>query len=125
MKIKIGKRIVGELRDGVFEKHVNRAKHFMRKLNAWGIDAKIFRTHLLPVNARIRIVDEETKTVYECDAATMHTHGSYLHFTGAMDYGTQLFLEESYFTIYPLSQIRRSLESKVEGERIETVNKLL
>lgn len=126
MKVQVGNKIIGVLDGGVFEKHVKRSKHFFRKFGAWGIDAKIFKNLLLPRNALIRIVDEETMIVYECDAHTMMEKGHFLHFKGLRnDFGVQIFLSENEFRSYPLSVLRPRLAEKVESKRIEAVNKLI
>lgn len=100
MKFRLNNRIIGELENGVFTKKVRESQHLFRVLDAWGIDATIFHTHLLPINAKIKIFETERGKVYITDALTYKKKGEYYHFKKAgHDYSSQIFLKRKYFIV--------------------------
>ena len=82
-------RIIGFLDKNVFTKYVKQSKHLYRKLDAWGIDAKIFTDVLKGQANTIKVIDKETGKNYKTDIATFEKQGQFLHFK---PYRAQIFL---------------------------------
>lgn len=100
MRFYFKKKIIGELVDNIFIKKVREKQHLFRVLDAWGIDASVFRNYLLPNNAKIKIFDMENGKVYITDAKTYKEKGQYYHFKKAgHDYSPQIFLSRKYFQV--------------------------
>lgn len=57
-------QMVGELKEGIYRKVVSKKLHFMKVLNAWGIDERIVK-ELVDLGCReIRIRDKDTENIY-------------------------------------------------------------
>lgn len=56
--------MIGYVIDGIFRKKIKGSKHIFRKLNAIGFDYQTMRDVIIPTCKEIRVLDEETKTVY-------------------------------------------------------------
>lgn len=93
MNLRYKNKMVGSLDKGIFRKIVKGSKHLMRIYDAWGIDDTVFEQYLLPLNVIIRILDEETGTVYSTDANTYKSKG----FVKDYGDGLQIFLARKNF----------------------------
>lgn len=90
-----GKRkIIGTLKEGIFRKRVKGSKHLYMKLDAWGIDAEIFKDVLLGQTKQIRVLDTETDEIYFVETEKFDKKGSYLHFP---PHRAQIFLPRRYW----------------------------
>lgn len=63
MEFRFKGKLIGTLHDGVFTKEVDKAKHFCKKYQAWGIDYDSYAS--LPPETKILIFDRKNKTGYE------------------------------------------------------------
>lgn len=85
---------VGELCGQCFYKRVKRSKHLHIKSNSWGIDAEVFK--IIEVECiKIKILDEETDTLYETTPTVFRLMGKYLHHK---PHRAQIFLKINKFT---------------------------
>lgn len=91
MKIQVDGKIIGELVNNVFTKYVNDKKHLYRRLDAYGIDLKVFEEALEPTNAQIVIHSDSG--VYTTYARTYRTHGIVIN----EGFGRQIMLPRKYF----------------------------
>lgn len=73
----------------------DKEEHFMRKLNAWGLDANVL-DFLIGENARIRIKDISNKWEYECLAGDMKFYGK---LEEHKDHRPQYFLPLKHWTV--------------------------
>jgi len=99
MKIRITqddrqKRIVGEFVDEIFYTNRKRSKHFMRKLQAWGIDAKVFDELKERGLKRVVLKDVESNKKVKAEVQDFEKYGKFLHFK---PYRAQIFLNEDYW----------------------------
>ena len=93
MLIKYGTKVIGELEDGIFKKKVKASRHLMKIYDAWGIDLNAFEEHLLPINAQIKILDEESNIIYSTTAKVYQSNGIKKDFGD----GRQIFLSRKHF----------------------------
>ena len=101
MNLKFRDKVIGDLEDNVFRKKVKGSKHLMINLDAWGIDEEVFKKHLLPTNAEIRILDVESDIVFITTASVYDAHGIRKAFG---EYGRQIFLPRKYFELKSKNQ---------------------
>jgi hypothetical protein len=74
-----------------------RSQHFMRKLSAWGLDAKVFNGLYEDRGLRKIILREtEEHKKFEISAKTFKEKGKYLHFK---PYRPQIFVEEKFWEV--------------------------
>ena len=98
MEIKLGRKKIGDFREGTLYKEVVGSRHRFRKFDAWGIDSKLL--HRLPEDAKIQITDIETGKIYKSTRKDYLDNQKYYHFKLVTeDYQTQLFLPLSLHTI--------------------------
>lgn len=91
MEIKLGRKKIGDFREGTLYKEVVGSRHRFRKFDAWGIDSKLL--HRLPEDAKIQITDIETGKIYKSTRKDYLDNQKYYHFKlPTEDYQTQLFL---------------------------------
>lgn len=106
MEIKLGRKKIGDFRNGTLYKEVKGSIHRFRKFNVWGIDSKLL--HRLPEDTKIVITDIETGKVYKSTRKDYLENEKYYHFKlPTEDYQTQLFLPLSMHEIVekaPLTQ---------------------
>ena len=91
------RRLIGYIRDRVFRKKVKGSIHLFKKLDAWGIDAEVFKKKLINEVDEIRVLDEEEGVVYQVGILMFDTHGKYLHFP---PHRAQIFLPKDKWTTY-------------------------
>ena len=72
----------------LFIKEVSRAKHLFKKMQAWGIDARVFEK-LIERGYDVVVHDRDTNGRYRQSAKVIKEKGTYLHFKG---HGAQIFL---------------------------------
>jgi hypothetical protein len=90
----LNNKLIGTLRnDGVFYKSVDKTKHFMRSLMAWGIDSIVLTG--LPPETKILLQDKKLKTQWETTVGEWKNKGYEKNF----GCGSQIFLDEKYFAI--------------------------
>lgn len=93
----VGRRLIGELIDGVFTSHRQSSKHLYKKLDAWGLDIKAYDGMVANDGLHtVRIVDSDTKTTYSTHAENFKKYGTILHFK---PHRTQVFLPLKYWTV--------------------------
>lgn len=86
-----GEKTVGILKDGVFRKKIDMAKHFMRKNRSFGIDFDTFQE--LDPNTKIELVSrDKTYSATWLDFATWGTIENFGH-------GRQIFLNIDKFKV--------------------------
>ncbi len=95
MKLEIGNKTVGILEERYFTKYVKESKHLMKMMDAWGIDWKLFNTHLDDGYITVIIIDTETDKIYTADAWVWRKHGKIKSF----GHGEQIFLARKYFDV--------------------------
>jgi hypothetical protein len=82
----------------IYRKYVRESEHLFRKLDAWGIDAKLFNELILPKSAVVVITDNETNRVYQTTAKNIGENGRYFHFKeGDVSHKAQIFLSRAYW----------------------------
>jgi hypothetical protein len=81
---------IGVLEGGVFKKKVSKKKHFMRKLNSWGMDKRVLDD--LGDEIVIEIFDRDEKKTYTVTAKEFK--GGEIHDYG---FGEQVFLKIDKF----------------------------
>lgn len=92
-----GRRVfIGEVfpEESSFKKRVKKSMHLLKKLDAWGIDAKYFTAVLLPNNYEIIIYDTDDHKHYYTDAETFKKKGEYRHYK---PHRAQIFLSRRDF----------------------------
>ena len=90
-----GKRLIGNIEDGVFTSHRQSSKHLYNKLNAWGIDCKAYDGLLVDKQLHtIRIIDKDTGITYSTHAENFKKYGTILHFK---PHRVQVFLPLKYW----------------------------
>lgn len=99
MKIQItesngSRRMIGTLKGDIFRKRIKGSKHIYRKLDAIGIDAKIFKDVLLGQTKQIRVLDTDENMVYFVSTELFDKKGEYLHFP---PHRAQIFLSRRYW----------------------------
>lgn len=57
-------QVIGKLKDGIFRKKVKKSKHYMRVLNAWGLDVEVVDKLRASKCTEIRILDTESQSIY-------------------------------------------------------------
>ena len=90
------KRVIGLYSEdrGIFRAERKKSKHFYRKLNAWGIDAKAL-DGMEEINLEeVQIIDVENKEKYTADIETIRKFGEYLHHK---PHRAQVFLPLKYW----------------------------
>ena len=83
MKIRLGRKVIGDIENGVFSKTVIREKHLFHSVGehgAWGIDAECFNNRILKECKTIEVFDKQTKSTYKVDVDTFNDKSKYLHF---------------------------------------------
>jgi hypothetical protein len=96
IKTELGNRLIGKFEDGVFTSHRQSSKHLYKKLNAWGIDCKVYDGLLADRGLHtVRIVDSDTKTIYGTDADNFKKYGTILHHK---PHRPQVFLPLQYWS---------------------------
>ncbi len=73
-----------------------RSKHFMRKLNAWGLDEKVFRGLKDKGLQYVVLTETEERKKYRATVKAFCDYGEYLH---VKPYRLQIFLEQSYWSV--------------------------
>lgn len=73
--ITVGGRIIGEVRNGVFVKHVRGSIHFLRKPEAIALDANSLKQAEMAGARSVKIIDTETKKVYQALIGTIRKKG--------------------------------------------------
>lgn len=89
------KRLVGKLHDNIFCKIVYKSRHLYRELNAWGLDAQVFKEFILPKAIKIIILDKTKHVYYEVSVEDWKNNGKHLQFN---PHRAQIFLPLKYFT---------------------------
>ena len=93
----IGRRLIGELVDGVFTSRRHASKHLYKKLDAWGLDCKAYDGMVADQGLHtVRIIDLDTKTTYATHAENFKKYGTILHFK---PHRSQVFLPLKYWTV--------------------------
>lgn len=111
MEIKLGKKKIGDYREGTLYKEVVGSRHRFRKFDAWGIDSKLL--HRLPEDAKIVITDIETGKIYKSTRKDYLDNQKYYHFKLATeDYQTQLFLPLSMHELVEKSPLTKEQEEE-------------
>ena len=87
-------KTIGTLKGNIFRKKVKQKIHLYRKLDAWGIDAKVFKDVLLGQTEQIRILDTDENLIYFVDTKLFDKKGEYLHFP---PHRAQIFLSRRYW----------------------------
>jgi len=80
MKIKINDDLLGEIKNNLFIKCVEKEKHFFKKGNAYGIDLECFEKYAVKNCSFIIIKELDTKKQYFIDIKDFQEHAFYLHF---------------------------------------------
>lgn len=84
-------QIAGELRDGIYRKVVERKKHLMKMFDGYGIDK-----HILDILekdcTKIRLLEKDTKKIYETTPGVFMEKGITKNFDGE-----QVFLSLKYW----------------------------
>lgn len=91
------KRNIGYIKDDTYYKEVNEDRHLMKKMDAWGIDSKLFNKKLRDGGVDF-IVYETPATLYITNPETVEEKGSYLHFK---PYRPQIFLKREHWQKAP------------------------
>lgn len=108
MKVKINEgtrneRVVGEIIDNTFFKQVAKSKHLFRKLDAWGIDAEVFKNIIEKKNLVICVVDIEERKKYTVSTETFRNLARFYHFKKEnTDHGAQMFLPRKEWEVQNL-----------------------
>ena len=90
-------RKIGYVKDKTFYTTRKKSKHFMKKLNAWGLDAETLIEIRLEYGVEeIVILDTESNKRYVAKCSDFDIYGNYLHFK---PYKAQKFLEEKYWKV--------------------------
>jgi len=101
------KRKIGIIKDKVFIKYVKESKHLYRKLDAWGIDAKIYTDVLKGQIKKIIVIDKENNNkTYKTEIEVFEKFGQYLHFK---PHRAQIFLSRRYWNLYEKSNRQQTL----------------
>ena len=88
-------KVAGTLQDGIFTKMVRESKHLMRKLDAWGIDGKLFTNVLSSPQCNvIMLKDKDHDKWYLTTPEIMKKRGEWRHY---IPYGAQIFLARRYW----------------------------
>lgn len=87
-------RVIGKIWNSKFYKEVSKKKHLYEKLDAWGIDAEYFDSHVAKCEL-ISILDKDENIVYEVEPRMYRMVGIYKHFP---PHRAQIFLPRSFFT---------------------------
>lgn len=72
-------RMIGHIVDNIFYKKIIGSKHFYRKLDGIGIDALIFDGMILKQCDLVKILDQETSTLYSASPKLIKQRGHYRH----------------------------------------------
>lgn len=93
--VKLGGRVIGMYysRSRTFVKKVFRSKHYLRKLQAWGIDSAVLKALKEKGCRCVRIFDKESNVLYETTPSKMMNDGVEKDFGS----GAQFFLHEAAF----------------------------
>lgn len=78
-------KVIGFIKDGVLCKRVFKKKHFMKVLNGWGLDKKIFNDHDFK---EVKILDKDDDVMYVSQRSDWLEHGIRKNF----GYGEQIIL---------------------------------
>jgi hypothetical protein len=90
-----GKSVVfGTRENNIFYKRVSKKEHLFLLLQAWGLDYRMFESHVLDCK-EIRILDTDDNTIYVCSPRHFAKHGEIREFG---NHGKQIFLPLSKFT---------------------------
>jgi hypothetical protein len=87
--------VIGFIEDGVFYKEIKGSIHILRKLDAIGIDAHIFKTVIEPNLSAIVVRDSETGISYTTTPEIIKKKGEYRHYK---PHRAQVFLARVYWT---------------------------
>lgn len=91
----VGRRLIGNYGDGVLTSHRNSSKHLYKKLNAWGIDCKVYDGLLKDRGLHTVIIhDKDTNITYTTKAENFKKYGTILHFK---PHRPQVFLPLDYW----------------------------
>jgi len=88
-------RVVGHVRDGVFEKTLARSRHFLRRPPAIAFDRSTLQDARRAGATRVRIYEREQGDVYEADLDEVELHG----FPVQRGFGDQVALHLSRWTV--------------------------
>jgi len=103
-------RVIGHVRDGVFEKTLARSRHFLRRPPAIAFDRATLRDARQAGATRVRIMEREQGDVYEADLDEVERYG----FPVQRGHGDQVALHLSRWTVngQPPRTARTAAETK-------------
>ena len=74
-KMRIGRRVIGEVREDIFHKSVNGSKHFLRVPKAIANDIKVLNEAEKAGAKWVQILDKETDQTYKATIAHIRESG--------------------------------------------------
>jgi len=95
-------RVVGTLKRGVFSKNVQRSKHLLRNLNAYGFDTQVVTDAIADGAKEFEVIEIETKTAYRVKADDLLRLGVHIEF----GFGKQIALPLRYWQETNINQER-------------------
>lgn len=90
-----GRRVIGILNGKVFRKTVSKGVHWMRKMDAWGIDYHALYKQL-PEDGWVEMYDKDEGKTYRVTVQDYKNSGMVRRFKGQ---SAQVFLKSNYWTV--------------------------
>ena len=78
----------------------DKERHFMRKIESWGLDENMYKFLKNEGMLKVIIRDYNTGETWEIDVEDIENHKRYLHFKnlkGKVDHKTQIFIAEKHW----------------------------
>lgn len=115
MQYKIGGKTIGSYDEGTktFIKHVNRRKHLLRIMDAWGIQSTVVHSLSDRGCIALRIVDKADGIIYELPLQEFLAHAVERDFGD----GKQLFVSRKFFKQYAIANNQRIPTSEAGSTR--------
>ena len=100
--VRVGTKIVGEIRDDGFHKTVRESKHLMKMFDAWAMDARTFDGEIRPACSQMFYEDAEKKRGYSISVS------DFLKFAFKREFGKfglQYFCPRKFWQIQDSNQL--------------------
>lgn len=86
---------VGQISNLTFYKRVHEKDHLHKKMDAWGMDAEVFKILEVECNC-IKVLDEKNDVLYKTTPTAWRMLGKYMHFK---PHRAQIFLKRKHFDV--------------------------
>lgn len=95
-----GRLKLGVIKNRVFLRTARESEHLFEKLDAWGIDARIFKAVISQRSDFFVVKDTQRRKYYRTLTSMYEKFGEYRHYIEDHDHRAQIFLPRIYFRVY-------------------------